>query len=88
MSKVGELKVQKSLAGYSMQFPLWTFEDISEIENAEKITGIFPVQSVYSTNKKWKILLIDGGKQALEKLSPNFSKMTGTAYGNVAVTCL
>jgi PhzF family phenazine biosynthesis protein len=71
---------------YKMIFPLRTFEDFWQIEQAESITEISNIQEVYDTEKKWKIFLLDN-KESLQNLNPNFTAMKWTDFGNVVCTC-
>ena len=84
-AKWWELWVEQSDTWYKMSFPLWDFNKVEDRENAEKITGITGIKEVYSTDKKWRILIIDD-IDYLKSMTPDFWSMKGTDYGNIAVT--
>ncbi len=80
------LLVSQWNAWYKMDFPLWWYKEISNIEKAMQITWVSWIKEVYSTDKKWMILLTDSVDE-LKALEPSFSSMKGTEYGNIVVTC-
>ena len=85
-AKEWELRVEKSEKWYQMSFPRWDFTKVDDTGNAEEITNIKNIQEVYSTDRKWRIILIDD-VDALKRLSPDFWSMKGTDYWNIAVVC-
>ena len=85
-AKGWELRVEKIETWYQMSFPRWTFTKVEDSENAQQITGIQNIEEVYDTDKKWRIIIIDD-IDALKWLSPDFSNMKWTDYGNIAVCC-
>jgi predicted PhzF superfamily epimerase YddE/YHI9 len=69
-----------------MNFPTWNYFPLDDILEAQKIIGIEHVLETYNTDRKWKIIVIES-LEKLKSLEPNFLRMKGTEYGNIAVTC-
>ena len=71
---------------YILDFPLWGYEQIDDIEKCESIMWIKNVLEVYNTSIKWKVVFLSS-KEELININPNFGAMKGSDYWNVVVTC-
>jgi len=85
-ARVSKLIIKNTNIWYAMEFPVWDYSKVEDIQNAEKTTWILDIREIYKSSKKWRIVFVDN-LDTLKKLEPNFSKMRGTEYGNIAVTC-
>ncbi len=73
-------------SNYAMDFPLWKYEKIDDINNCESNTWIKDTLEIYDTSIKWKVVILKS-KDELINIQPDFWKMKGSDYWNVVVTC-
>ena len=86
-SKGWNLFVSKSNGLYSMEFPTWeTVKKDDLLNDATSITGISGIKEIHWTESKWNIFVIDS-IESLKSLAPDFTKMKGSLYWNLVVTC-
>lgn len=83
-SKAGELTIKKKGEWIVMNFPAYSLERIVISPEFESITGIKP-QELYRSGHGW-ILALLGSEEELRNLSPQFSLMKNSEYGDLIVT--
>lgn len=83
-SRSGVLISSKNASWITMNFPADTLNQVKELTDFEKIAGFRPVE-LYETGNFWTLALLKDEKQ-LKGITPDFSRMKDSKYGDLIVT--
>jgi PhzF family phenazine biosynthesis protein len=83
-SKAGELLIRKHEDWMTMDFPAYKLERISISSEFETATGIKPLE-LYKSGYGWTLALL-GSEEEIRKMSPQFTLMKNSEFGDLIVT--
>lgn len=85
-SRAGVLTIRKKGGWIVMNFPSYRLEKIKIPASFRKLTGTTPLE-LYKAGHGWTLALLKD-EQEVKGLSPDFSAMKGTEFGDLIVTAL
>jgi PhzF family phenazine biosynthesis protein len=83
-SKAGELIISKKEDWINMNFPAYKLEQMDIPSEFERVTGMRPLE-LYRAGYGWTLALFSS-EEEIRKMSPNFSLMKNSEFGDLIIT--